>query len=241
MSELPASPKSWRGRLLPARLRLARAALFWERLWPAAWPALCVLGVFAVLVLFDLLPLLPGPIHAAVLAAFGLAFIGAVFWGWRRIYGPESLPDRIAARRRIERSRGLPHRPLAALADRPSALLAQVHGGGGVPRLAIDGETRDFEAVDKQNFRAEATLSSGKSLAINQGRTTLGRWPIEIVPDNPPTAAFAQPPKGTPRAALRLDSKAGDDYGVETLKAVIQLQSGKSDEKIELELPLPGL
>src|SRR3954464_10098030 len=123
MSELPASPKSWRGRLLPARLRLARAALFWERLWPAAWPALCVLGIFAVLALFDLLPLLPGAVHAAVLAAFGLAFIGAVFWGWRRIYGPESLPDRIAARRRIERSSGLPHRPLAALADRPSAPL----------------------------------------------------------------------------------------------------------------------
>src|SRR4051812_24272031 len=356
MSELPASPKSWRGRLLPARLRLARAALFWERLWPAAWPALCVLGIFAVLVLFDLLPLLPGTIHAAVLGAFALAFIGAVFWGWRRIYGPESLPDRIAARRRIERSSGLPHRPLAALADRPSApldsdaaalweahqrrmaaaaqrlrvgwpvpglarrdpwgirsilailllvaiidagadwtdrvprallpnfqggppglattfdlyltppeytglapqflragdgqtvqvptgstLLAQVHGGGRVPRLAIDGETREFEAVDKQNFRAEATLSSGKSLAINQGRTTLGRWPIEIVPDNPPTAGFAQPPKGTPRAALRLDYKAGDDYGVETLKAVIQLKGGASDEKIELELPLPGL
>src|SRR5204863_815361 len=43
------------------------------------------------------------------------------------------------------------------------------------------------------------------------------------------------------RAALRLDYKAGDDYGVENLKAVIRLQSGKSDEKIELEMPLPGL
>jgi uncharacterized protein (TIGR02302 family) len=122
-----------------------------------------------------------------------------------------------------------------------STLLAQVHGGGAVPKFSIDGETRDFEAVDKQNFRAEATLSSGKSLSVSQGRTTLGRWPIEIVPDNPPTAAFAQPPKATPRAALRLDYKAGDDYGVENLKAVIRLQSGKSDEKVELELPLPGL
>ena len=275
----PAPPKSWRDRLLAMRLRLARAALFWERLWPAAWPALCVVGIFAVLALFDLLPLLPGMVHAALLAAFAVAFLGALFWGWRRIFGPDSLPDRIAARRRIERSSGLPHRPLAALADRPSApldadaaalweahqqrmaaaarrlrigwpvaswasrdpwgvrsilaillllaiidagpdwtdrvpralspnfqggppglatsfdlyltppeytglapqflragdsqtvqvptgstLLAQVHGGGSVPKLAIDGETRDFEAVDKQNFRAEATLSSGKSL-----------------------------------------------------------------------------
>ena len=352
----PAPPRSWRDRLLAIRLRLARAALFWERLWPAAWPALCVLGIFAVLALFDLLPLLPGMVHAALLGAFALALLGTVLWGWRRIFGPDSLPDRIAARRRIERSSGLPHRPLAALADRPSApldadaaalweahqqrmaaaarrlrvgwpvaswarrdpwgvrsilailmllaiidagadwtdrvprallpnfqggppglatsfdlyltppeytglapqflragdaqtvqvptgstLLGQVHGGGSVPKLAIDGETRDFEAVDKQNFRIEATLSSGKSLGVSQGRTTLGRWPIEIVPDTPPTAAFSQPPKATPRSALRLDYKAGDDYGVETLKAVIRLQSGKSDEKIELELPLPGL
>ena len=34
-----------------------------------------------------------------------------------------------------------------------STLLAQVHGGGAVPRLAIDGEARDFAAIDKQNFR----------------------------------------------------------------------------------------
>ena len=38
------------------RLRLARAALMWERVSPACWPALGVLGLFLVLGLFDLLP-----------------------------------------------------------------------------------------------------------------------------------------------------------------------------------------
>jgi hypothetical protein len=133
-----------------------------------------------------------------------------------------------------------------------SVLLAQVHGGGGVPRLAIDAEARDFQPVDKQNFRIEATLTGGQVLTLSQGSSTLGRWPIEIVPDNPPTIAFAQPPKGTPRAALRLDYHAGDDYGVETVKAVIRRAGDKSEagdkaaqdkpeEAIELELPLPGL
>jgi uncharacterized protein (TIGR02302 family) len=354
MTDLPAPGTA--GRLLRLRLRLARAALLWERLWPATWPALCVLGFFAVLALFDLLPALPGTVHAVLLAASALAFVGAVIWGWRRIFGPAALPDRIAARRRIERSSGLPHRPLAALADRPSAaldpdaaalwaahqqrmaaaakrlrvgwpipglarhdpwglrsilaillllaiidagadwsdrvprallpnlqggppgfattfdvyltppdytglppqflragdketvqvptgsaLLAQVHGGGTVPRLSIDDDARDFEAIDKQNFRAEATLSKGSSLTLTQGRTKLGSWPIEIIPDNPPTITFAEPPKATPRAALRLDYKAADDYGIETAKAVIRLQNAKSDETIELELPLPGL
>jgi uncharacterized protein (TIGR02302 family) len=74
----------------------------------------------------------------------------------------------------------------------------------------------------------------------------LGNWPIEIIPDNPPTIAFAQPPKGTPRAALRLDYQAADDYGVESVKAVIRRPDaaktgGNPEETIELELPLPGL
>jgi uncharacterized protein (TIGR02302 family) len=127
-----------------------------------------------------------------------------------------------------------------------SALLAQVHGGDAVPRLAIDGEARDFQPIDKQNFRVEATLAQGKQLSVLQGSAVLGNWPIEIIPDNPPTIAFAQPPKGTPRAALRLDYQAGDDYGVESVKAVIRRPDaaktgGDPEETIELELPLPGL
>lgn len=350
MSELPAPP-----RRLAARLRLARAALLWERGWPAFWPALGVLGVFAVAGLFDVLPLLPGAAHAGVLALFAIALAGAVAWGWRAA-GLGAWPDRIAARRRIERASGLPHRPLQALADRPSApldgaaralwaahqrrmnaaarrlrvgwpaaglarrdpwglrsvlamllllgaidagadwrdrvaraflpsfeagpaaaaasfdlwltppeytglapqflkaggaetvpvptgsvLLAQVHGGTAVPRLAIDGDARDFAAIDKENFRFEAALTSGRLLTLSQGGAVLGRWPIEIVPDNPPTIAFAQMPKATPRAALRLDYRAGDDYGVESAKAVIRRQGGSVEDAIELELPLPGL
>ena len=351
------------GRRLALRLRLARAALVWERVWPAAWAALCVLGILAVAALFDVLPRLPGAAHAGTLLLFAIAFAGAVAWGvCAALIG--RWPDPIMARRRIEAASGLPHRPLEALADRPSApldgpaaalwaahqrrmaaavrrlrvgwpasglarrdplgvrsvlaillllgaidagadwrdrvtraftpafdggtaaiaasfdlwltppeytglapqflrpgdnetvqvasgsaLLAQVHGGGAVPRLAIDGDTSDFAALDKQNFRFEATLTGGKLLTLSQGGTVLGRWPIEIIPDHPPTIAFAQPPKPTPRAALRLDYQASDDYGVESAKAVIRRQGAGAgnapadapEEAIELELPLPGL
>ena len=34
---------------LERRLRLAAAALVWERLWPALWPAVATLGVFLIL------------------------------------------------------------------------------------------------------------------------------------------------------------------------------------------------
>jgi uncharacterized protein (TIGR02302 family) len=334
------------------RLRLARAALLWERVWPACWPMLAVLGSFLVVGLFDLLPLLPSVLHATLLLGFGVAFVIALAAISRRF----GLPDRFAARRRIEQASGLDHRPLQALADRPgtaldpqaallwqahrrrmeaatrrlriglpaaglagsdpwglravlamllviaavdadvdwrdrlvralspslpgrspalaasldiwvtppeytglapqflrpgmtetiriptqSALLAQVHGGNAIPRLAIDREGRDFEAVDKQNFRTAATLTSGKQLEVIQAGTTLGSWPIEIIPDNPPKVAFAKPPAATPRAALRIDYQASDDYGVESVKVVIRRDGGKPDEAIEIEEPLPGL
>jgi uncharacterized protein (TIGR02302 family) len=346
------APTSAAGRLLRRRLFVSRAALTWEVLWPALWPMLCVAGFFAVAGLFDLQSLLPGAAHAAVLAGFALAFVGAAIIGLRHLV----WPDMLAARRRIERNSGLAHRPLAALADELSApldaasaslweahrrrmeaairrlrvgwpaaglarydpwgvrsilaillvvgaidagadwrdrlarafslsfdggapaasasfdiwitppdytglppqflradtqgpvhvptgstLLAQIHGGSGVPHLSIDDAVSDFQAVDKQNFRAATTLTKGQTLTVTQGSMTLGKWPIDLIPDNPPTAAFVDQPRGTVRAALRLEYKATDDYGVESLKVVIRRENAKTDEKIEIPLPLPGL
>jgi len=122
-----------------------------------------------------------------------------------------------------------------------SKLLAQIHGGSGMPHLTIDDAASDFQAIDKHNFRAEAVLTKGQSLSVSQGGSTLGRWPIEIIPDRPPAAAFTAPPKPTAHAALRLDYQASDDYGVEAVKVVIRRTDGKSSDTIEIELPLPGL
>src|ERR1700732_1974662 len=99
MPDLPGRLAAQGGRRLVLRLRLARAALLWERVWPAAWPALCVVGGFAVLALFDLLPWLPGIGHAGVLAGFGIAFIGAVVWGVRRRTGTAVWNDPTAVGR----------------------------------------------------------------------------------------------------------------------------------------------
>jgi uncharacterized protein (TIGR02302 family) len=334
------------------RLRLARIALLWERLWPGCWPALAVVATFLLAALFGLLQLLPAALHDAALLVFGAALLLAVGKALRGI----GLPDAGAARRRIERASGLAHRPLQALVDRPSApldplaaglweahqrrmaaaarnlrigcpagsfaprdpwgvrvvltmllllaaidaggdwhdrllraltprfdssgeaiaasldiwvappdytglpplflradnmqtvripigstLLAQVHGGGAAPDLLVDGWSHNFEKLDNENFRARATLKTGRRLAIVQAGATLGSWPIEIIPDNPPTVAFAKPPTATVRQALRLDYDASDDYGVESVKAVISRPDGKPNEKLEIELPLPGL
>lgn len=100
--------------LLSGRIRLARAALAWERLWVALWPAVALVGLFAVLALFDVLPALPTWLHALILAGFAVG-IGWSLWRARAVF---ALPAIEAGRRRLEVASGMLHRPLFALRDR---------------------------------------------------------------------------------------------------------------------------
>ncbi|MBS7810234.1 TIGR02302 family protein [Roseococcus pinisoli] len=104
------------GPALRRKRALARAALWWEAAWPAAWPPLGVLGAFAVIALLDLPARLPAWLHLVLLVAFLGALGGAGWRSWKLF----RRPDAAATDRRLERASGLPHRPLAALADRPS-------------------------------------------------------------------------------------------------------------------------
>ncbi|MCY4239989.1 MAG: DUF4175 family protein [Rhodospirillaceae bacterium] len=95
------------------RSGLSWLALTWEQLWPRFWVSVAIVILFAALVLFDVLPLLPGLLHAGVLAVFGIGFLFAAAWGFRRL----RLPRRLAADRRLERTSGLEHRPLTTVRD----------------------------------------------------------------------------------------------------------------------------
>ena len=98
---------------LMAKLWRAQLALAWERLWPAAWPVVGVVGLFVALALFDVLPLLPAWAHVMVLAGFAAALL---WFGFRAIR-QFAMPDEAAARRRLEQASGLAHRPLVAVDD----------------------------------------------------------------------------------------------------------------------------
>lgn len=98
---------------LAGRIRLARVALAWERLWVALWPAVALVGLFAVFALFDVLPVLPRWLHALILAGF-VAGIGWSLWRARTVF---ALPAPELGRRRLEIASGMLHRPLFALRD----------------------------------------------------------------------------------------------------------------------------
>ncbi len=93
----------------------ARLALYWERLWAAAYPMVMLLALFAMTVLTGFLSLLPDPARYAALALFALAFL----WTLRPLFRL-AFPARSEALRRIETASALDHRPVSASEDRPA-------------------------------------------------------------------------------------------------------------------------
>ena len=100
---------------------LAKAALWFEQLWPAVWPALGVIAAYLIAALLDLPALLPPWLRLALLLA---ALAGAGWLLWRGLRQVER-PGEAAAERRLERESGLRHRPLSALQDRPATDTAE--------------------------------------------------------------------------------------------------------------------
>ena len=112
-------------RAIGRRLGLARLVLSWERVWPAVWPATLLLGGFLVFSLVGLWSWLPGWLHLAGLLLFAAVFGAGVWRGLRDVV----WPSKAEAKRRLERSSGLAHRPLAVLTD-------QLASGAGDPQSA---------------------------------------------------------------------------------------------------------
>ena len=108
------------------RQTLSWLAIYWERLWPALWPVVGLLGLFVALALLDIPPHLPGWLHFALLLAFAISVFGAL-WHAVRHFRP---PSRGSALRRLERVNALTHRPLEALEDRLDAGAEHAAGRG---------------------------------------------------------------------------------------------------------------
>ena len=83
--------------------RWSRAALAWERIWPALWPASGIAGLFAAAALFDLFAPLPWTAACADPVGARSPAIGlSLYFGFRDV----RLPDWTEGARRLERSSG---------------------------------------------------------------------------------------------------------------------------------------
>lgn len=206
---------------LGRRRRLASLALAWEAIWPAIWPALGVLGVYLTVALLGLPLLLPGwarPVLALVFAVlFGVAL-------WRGVRGFR-WPGTDSADRRLERASGLPHRPLAALADRPATkdpvaqAVWEVHRDralASVKALRVGAPKPGLARRDPIALRAAVGLSLLAALVIAgpEAPERLRRAllpPVAVAALPPPLRleAWVTPPAYTGAAPVFLDPAGG--------------------------------
>ncbi len=117
-----------------------------------------------------------------------------------------------------------------------SLLQAEVHGGSGQPELLLDGTVHRFTALGGANHQITLKLTGGRRLALRQDGRRLALWRLNLVPDLPPTIAFAQKPEETPRHALRILYQAHDDYGV--TKVWLEIRRKAQDKPVIVPLPL---
>lgn len=127
-----------------------------------------------------------------------------------------------------------------------SALLAQVTGTAAPPNLDLGASRTPFVPISPDpavhSYRLEATIEAGDRLRVEAGLSTLAEWPMQVIPDAPPTVRFSAPPEATEQAHLRLPVEAADDYGLKEVTVTIS-RSGRSDppdRAIRLSVPLPG-
>lgn len=244
-------------------LGLARAALLWERLWPALWPPLGVAGLFVALALFDVLPLLPGWLHALVLAGFA---ISAVLLLVRGLLGLR-LPSVREARHRLERDNALAHHPLEALADRlppdaghdPAALrLWQAHQrrmAAAVRRLRVGIPEPGLPARDPWGVRAAVLLLLVIGLAGTWHADPWGRLARAVTPavavngaDPAAVQVWLTPPEYTGEAPIFLQSPGGPPPQPVAVPAgtrvMATLQGGHGDAELhhgDAEIPFDAL
>jgi uncharacterized protein (TIGR02302 family) len=104
-----------------------------------------------------------------------------------------------------------------------SKLEAHVTSGSSLPHLTIGDDHQDFAKLPGGGFVVSSVLDKAGTVRVRRGWSTLARWQIDIVPDQPPTVSFANLPAAMPSGALRIDYQASDDYGVASVLLKVRL------------------
>jgi uncharacterized protein (TIGR02302 family) len=238
-------------RRLTNRRALARAAILFERIWPALWPAIGIAGLFICAALLDLPRLLPPWAHIGLLAITLLLVIGLLVRGLSGI----AAPDDRAADRRLEVASGLSHRPLAVLTDRPSrgrlgpdtaaVALWQVHvmrAVRQVRRLRVGVPRPGLARRDPRALRAALIVALIAAFAI-AGEDAPARLVLAMEPtlprDVPPAAtelqAWITPPAYTRLAPIFLKSEGGAVSAPAGARVTVSVTGGNGTPNLALD------
>ncbi|WMS43247.1 TIGR02302 family protein [Acuticoccus sp. MNP-M23] len=204
----------------------ARAAIVWERLWPAVAPMVGVLALFLATAWMGLWIGAPALLKGAALAVFAVLFV-ASGWRLRRL----RMPGREDALRRLESDADLPHRPLGTYednlapgGDEVTESLWRVHRRRAMARLsALRFAVPRPDIVPHDPFAVRAVVGIALFVGVVVGAGALAErliTPFNF--DEPSTAAagpqfrldaWVTPPSYTGRAPLFLSSATRVETG----------------------------
>lgn len=234
-------------RRLAGRRSAARRVLWFERLWPAVWPALGLAGAWIALALFEVPAALPGTWHIAALVALVVGVIALSWRGVRRVRAPRAAE----VDRRLERSTGLRHRPLMTLTDRPamqdadSLELWQTHlarATAQIGRLRVGWPHPVLAASDRYALRGllVVALAAGLIVAGADAPSRVLRSFTPVLPTGPATPepqlqAWITPPGYTRLPPVFL--KPGETLATPAASALTVSLTGGTDA---LSLTLAG-
>ncbi|MGE4064085.1 MAG: TIGR02302 family protein [Rhodospirillaceae bacterium] len=106
--------------------------------------------------------------------------------------------------------------------------------------LALDDAKFPLDRLADQSQRGEMELTETSRLEVRSGTRTIAGWDVNWLADKAPTVAFTSEPAQGARWRFRIDYSAKDDYGVQSLKAVIKrVPSGEKAPSIDVPIALP--
>jgi uncharacterized protein (TIGR02302 family) len=234
----------WKERL-DRLVRLARAALWWERAWPAIWLPLAVLLLFLTLSWLGLWLDLTPRSRQIGLALFALAALLSL-WPALRL----TWPSRGAALDRLDRDAGLPHGPARAIED----TLALGHGDPGsralwelhrkraqaaVEKLRVEAPRPNMARRDRYAVRGAALVALvGSAFVAGPEIGTRLRSAFDWRAPAPPVPAlrvdgWIDPPLYTRTPPLMIDLAAGEQRLRAPVKSTVVIRvAGKGDVTI---------
>jgi uncharacterized protein (TIGR02302 family) len=206
---------------LATRRVLARQAILFERIWPAIWPALGIVGLFVTAALLNLPQRLPAWAQIALLAVVALAVLGLLVRGLRGI----RLASDAAADRRLELASGLTHRPLAVLTDEPARAdavgqaLWQAHKARAlaqIRRLRVGPPRPGLARRDRRALRlglvvalVAAFVIAGDDAPARLATALQPTLPVSVGPAATELQAWITPPPYTRLAPVFLKAEGG--------------------------------
>lgn len=204
-------------------IALARAAIAWERLWPALWPASGIAGLYLAAALFDVFAHVPGWLHALLLLTALGCTAAALYFRFRDM----RLPDWREGARRLERDSTLAHRPIterddtlaAGRGDPLAEALWRVHVKrllASIGRLRVSWPAPGLPSHDPHALRFVVllVLVAGFAFAGQDWNRRLATAFLPALEGGGATAtldAWINPPAYTGEAPVYLQAAAGSD------------------------------